>query len=166
MTDGTLTVQEARLAQAARAFQFDASLAPYNLGALQQWRALSCHITGALIRKVAPLNGANMSVTTEDDPSLKGPRTGAEERLAQQLQSKARMASSSEQAAANASHECADSAAASEMAGSARGADVAEAQGAPPTGKGVGRCFYTCVPRNVTVRILHNPLVLCYREGS
>jgi hypothetical protein len=64
-----LTVQEARLAQAARAFQFDASLAPYNLAMLQQWRSLSRCITAALIQKVAPVNGASLSVTTEADPS-------------------------------------------------------------------------------------------------
>ncbi len=95
-----LTVQEARLAQAARSFQFDASLAPYNLSALQQWRSLSGHITKALIEKVAPLNGGNLSVTTEADPFLKGPRTAAEERLAAQLQSKANLGSHAGQSAA------------------------------------------------------------------
>ena len=64
-------MQEARLAQAARAFQFDASLAPYNLAMLQQWRSLSGHITAELIQKVAPVNGASLSVTTEADPSQK-----------------------------------------------------------------------------------------------
>lgn len=101
MTDSALTVQEARLAKAARSFQFDASLAPYNLSALQQWRSLSGHITGVLIEKVAPVNRGNLSVTTEADPFLKGPRTAAEEQLAAQLQSKADLGSCDGRSAAS-----------------------------------------------------------------
>lgn len=100
VTEDVLTVQESRLAQAARSFQFDASLAPYNLSALQPWRSLSGHITKALIEKVAPVNRGNFSVTTEADPFLKGPRTAAEERLAAQLQSKADLSSHAAQPAA------------------------------------------------------------------
>ena len=103
-----LTAQEARLAKAAHSFAFDASLAPYNLGALQQWRSLSGHITKALIEKVAPVNGGNLSVTTEADPFLKGPRTAAEERLAAQLQAKAHVSSQAGQAPAEPCHERSD----------------------------------------------------------
>ena len=98
VTKTMLTAQEARLAKAARSFAFDTSLAPYNLGTLQQWRSLSGHITRELIEKVAPVNGGNLSVTTEPDPFLKGPRTAAEEQLAAQLQSKAHVGSQAGQA--------------------------------------------------------------------
>ena len=100
VTEIVLTAQESRLAQAVRSFQFDASLAPYNLSALQQWRSLSGHITKVLIEKVAPLNKGNLSVTTEADPFLKGPKTAAEERLAAQLQAKAGFGSQKAQSAA------------------------------------------------------------------
>ena len=190
-----LTVQEARLAQAARAFQFDASLAPYNLAMLQQWRSLSGYITAALIQKVAPVNGASLSVTSEADPSLRGPRTAAEERLAQQLQSKASVTPASPQPASGAGHgssngkstgqtestqpamgvvlescdvneteqirlqqpslETGSKASHASPRGqgklSAFGAERTEQQWASHSGRGVGRCFYTSVPRSVTV---------------
>ena len=160
MTGGVLTVQEGRLTQAARSFQFDTSLAPYNLGALQQWRSLSGHITGPLIQHVAPVNGGNLSVTTEADPFLRGPRTAAEERLAQQLQAKARTGSDvgqsttrsgpeADQSAANFGAESSH-AAASGRAGSASAHDTQTP--AKQTQKGVGRCFYTAVPTRVIVR--------------
>ena len=144
MTKSLVTVQEARLAQAARSFQFDSSLAPYNLAALQQWRSLSGYITGVLIQKVAPVNSANLSVTTEADPSLEAPKTAAEERLAQQLKSKAHVGSGSGQAAPGASG--ADT---SDKAGSASRGDKQEA--VKSGAKGVGRCFYTAVPAKATV---------------
>ena len=46
------------------------------------------------------MNGGNLSVTTEPDPFLKGPRTAAEERLAAQLQAKAHVGSQAGQAGA------------------------------------------------------------------
>ena len=167
MTGGVLTVQEGRLTQAARSFQFDTSLAPYNLGALQQWRSLSGHITGLLIQHVAPVNGGNLSVTTEADPFLKGPRTAAEERLAQQLQAKARMGSDAGQSTASSGPEADESAAkrgaesshaaAFGKAGSASAYDTQTP--AKQTQKGVGRCFYTAVPTRVTVRTVSSGLV-------
>ena len=190
-----LTVQEARLAQAARAFQFDASLAPYNLAMLQQWRSLSGYITAKLIQKVAPVNGASLSVTTEADPSLRGPRTAAEERLAQQLQSKASVTPVSPQPASGEGHESSNGNSAGQKVStqpalgvvpepcdvaeteqtsvqqssletgseathaslggrgqpSVPGAENIEQQCASHSGRGVGRCFYTRVPKSVSV---------------
>lgn len=148
MTKSLVTVQEARLAQAARSFQFDSSLAPYNLAALQQWRSLSGYITGALIQKVVPVNSANLSVTTEADPSLEAPKTAAEERLAQQLKSKAHVGSGSGQAAPEAAPGS-SGADTSDKAGSASRGDKQEA--VKSGAKGVGRCFYTAVPAKATV---------------
>ena len=139
-------MQEARLAQAARSFHFDSSLAPYNLAALQQWRSLSVYITGALIRKVAPVNSANFSVTTEADPSLQAPKTAAEERLAQQLKSKGHVGSG--QSAPEAAPRASD-ADRSDKVGSASRGDKQEA--GKISAKGVGRCFYTAVPAKATV---------------
>ncbi len=164
---GVLTVQEGRLTQAACSFQFDTSLAPYNLGALQQWRSLSGHITRPLIQMVAPVNGRNLSVTTEADPFLKGPRTAAEERLAQQLQAKARMGSDTGQSTARsgpeADHSAANIGAESSHAaasGKAGSASVHDTQTpAKQTQKGVGRCFYTVVPTRATVRTASFTLV-------
>ena len=187
-------MQEARLAQAARAFQFDASLAPYNLAMLQQWRSLSGYITAALIQKVAPVNGASLSVTTEADPSERGPRTAAEDRLAQQLQSKASVKPVSRQPASEASHQSANGNSAgqavsvppalgvvpkphnvieteqglqqpSKEAGStashesltgeehnsSSGAEKMKQHSESHSGRGVGRCFYTSVPKSVSV---------------
>ena len=190
-----LTVQEARLAQAARAFQFDASLAPYNLAMLQQWRSLSRCITAALIQKVAPVNGASLSVTTEADPSERGPRTAAEERLAQQLQSKASVTPVLPKSASGAANGSSNGNSAGQpvstqpalkvapescdvveteqtclqqpsvetgsKASHARpgaegklspsGAERMEQQHASHSGRGVGRCFYTRVPKSLTV---------------
>lgn len=145
ITKRLVTVQEARLAQAARSFQFDSSLAPYNLAALQQWRSLSGYITGALIQKVAPVNSANLSVTTEADPSLEAPKTAAEERLAQQLKSKAHVGSGSGQSAPEAAPET-SGAEPSDKAGSGNKQEAVKS-GA----KGIGCCFYTAVPAKATV---------------
>ena len=204
-------VQEARLAKAARSFQFDASLAPYNLSALHQWRTLSGHITRVLIEKVAPLNSGNLSVTTEADPFLKGPRTAAEERLAAQLQSKADLglrdgmsaadsgpgssgAPAAEQAGwgsqggqpaassgpeSAAAHQAGKASSAGRPAGSslpeqaaghapAMAGSTAAAPGtqlpAKQAQRGIGRCFYTAVPQQATVRRWFKSLLPPYMQ--
>ncbi len=154
--ESLVTMQEARLAQAARDFRFDSSLAPYNLAALQQWRSLSGYITGALIQKVAPLNRASLSVTTEADPFLKAPKTAAERSLAQQLKSIPQVGSGSGQSAPEVAPKGAD-AAESDRTGSAFTSDE---QGAVRgITKGIGRCFYTVVPSKATVG--HQSCHLC-----
>jgi 2-oxoglutarate dehydrogenase complex dehydrogenase (E1) component-like enzyme len=38
-----------------RRFDFDAHLAPYNLGQWQQWQQLSCHVTPDVLSKLLPV---------------------------------------------------------------------------------------------------------------
>lgn len=89
---------------------FDSGLAPYNLHGWKQWQvhhhhqhalvAIECaipsnhhvaslqgltsFIDSIVLRRLAPLNGAAMSVLAEEGPA--GPATPAELRLAEQLQ--------------------------------------------------------------------------------
>lgn len=47
--------QEQRIAAAARRFELDVSLAPYPLGHLRAWQALSHHITPAVLQRLTPV---------------------------------------------------------------------------------------------------------------
>jgi len=50
-----------RYAQGVRSFQFDASLAPYDLGSYNRWRELSNYITAGVIDSLQPLSGGQPS---------------------------------------------------------------------------------------------------------
>ncbi|MEW5306662.1 MAG: hypothetical protein WDW36_009113 [Sanguina aurantia] len=74
-----------RYAHGVRRFDFDASLAPYNLNSLRQWRGLSCHISGDVIARLSPVGGV-ISVTAGGEELDEGaPKTAAEARLVSQL---------------------------------------------------------------------------------
>lgn len=68
-----------------RCFDFDQSLAPYNLHAYQQWQNLSGYISKQTISKLAPLPHGNISITAEADPAHLKPVTPAEKQLYAQL---------------------------------------------------------------------------------
>ncbi|EIE22542.1 AAR2-domain-containing protein [Coccomyxa subellipsoidea C-169] len=129
-----------RLAAGVRRFDFDAYLAPYDLSSFTTWQSLSGHITPGVIERLSPVAGGNICVTAEADPSLLAPRTAAEARLSEQLASKAAMQEAAE--AVSSKGEAAD--ARDEQAG----ASASGRPPAPPPVKGVGRCFYTRLPRN------------------
>lgn len=78
-------LQAEPFAAGVRRFDFDQSLAPYNLHAYQQWQNLSSYISRQTISKLAPLPGGNISITAEADPALLKPVTAAEKQLYAQL---------------------------------------------------------------------------------
>lgn len=73
-------------AAGVRRFDFDQSLAPYNLHAYQQWQNLSGYISKQTISKLSPLPSGNISITAEADPAHLQPVTPAEKQLYAQLQ--------------------------------------------------------------------------------
>ena len=79
-------LQAESFAAGVRRFDFDQSLAPYNLHAYQQWQNLSGYISKQTISKLSPLppNG-NISITAEADPAHFRPVTAAEKQLYAQL---------------------------------------------------------------------------------
>ncbi|KAK9829455.1 hypothetical protein WJX72_005966 [[Myrmecia] bisecta] len=133
-----------RYAAGVRRLDFDASLAPYDLRSYPRWKQLSQHITQALVAKLAPAGHGNISITAEAAPSAQQPPTAAEERLEAQLQRPCA------QRTAPAGTESDAGPTAMET-----GAEERSQGGAGPSGRtaaasqGVGRCFYTHMPRLV-----------------
>lgn len=79
-------LQAEPFAAGVRRFDFDQSLAPYNLHAYQQWQNLSGYISQQTISKLSPLSAGNISITAEADPAHLKPSTPAEKKLYAQLQ--------------------------------------------------------------------------------
>jgi hypothetical protein len=52
-------LQAERYAQGVKRFEFDASLAPYDLRSYNRWRELSCYVTAEVIDAVQPLSGGS-----------------------------------------------------------------------------------------------------------
>ncbi|KAK9806697.1 hypothetical protein WJX73_009793 [Symbiochloris irregularis] len=75
-----------RYSHGVRRFDFDGSLAPYNLEELQHWKSLSGHISAGLIQRLAPAGSGQSSIAVEADPHSGAPQTAAEQRLTEQLQ--------------------------------------------------------------------------------
>lgn len=78
-------LQAEPFAAGIRRFDFDQSLAPYNLHAYQQWQNLSSYISKQTISRLSPLPSGNISITAEADPALLKPVTAAEKQLYAQL---------------------------------------------------------------------------------
>lgn len=160
--------EEARFAEGARRFDFDAGLAPYDLRSYAQWVALARFITPPLLDRLSPVAGGNISIMAEaDDPELTRPQTEAERRLMEQLtagrraQHAARPPSGATEAAAAPATDDSSRAGSQGMevdggegsrpaalpsdgAPSSNAAAAAGAQQGRPAG---GRCFYTKVTR-------------------
>ena len=69
-----------RFAAGVRRFDFDAGLAPYNLGGGTTWQALTVHVTPATTRRIMGRH-PNCSVAAEADPAAGRPPTAAETAL-------------------------------------------------------------------------------------
>lgn len=69
-----------RLEEGFRRFDFDCSLAPYNLPTYQHWQAITGFVGRATVSRIAPVE-SNASITAETDPSSLRPPTAAEARL-------------------------------------------------------------------------------------
>ncbi|CAL8470508.1 g10050 [Coccomyxa elongata] len=132
-----------RLAAGVRRFEFDAYLAPYDLSSFATWQRLSNHISAGVIERLSPVAGGNICVTAEADPFLLGPRTAAETRLADQLASKEAL-----QEDAQAASEAGEAA---EARNGQAGASASGQLPVPAAAKGVGRCYYTRLPRHAKV---------------
>lgn len=69
-----------RYTAGVRRFDFDAGLAPYNLGGLATWKQLTPHVTSRTITRIMA-GFANASVAAEADPGAGRPPTAAEAAL-------------------------------------------------------------------------------------
>lgn len=143
-----LPADEAEPFQAgARRYDFDQNLAPYNLHAYQQWQSLSSCISQGVISRLSPLPSGNISITAEADPAHLKPVTPAEKKLYAQLQQGQTEAGSAGSTAVRV-----DGEQQSEAAPSDRQQDMSDMQASDlKPQEGVGRCYYTQLPRLVKV---------------
>ena len=152
---------------AVRSFQLDASLAPYDLASFPRWRALSCHVSAAVLDAHQPVGG-NINVLAEADPARLRPATAAEEALYAQLaRGHEAEAAAAAATAAAAAGERADAEGKAPAAGQQQQQQQQPGAGAAPVAAAAqqaeqggehrrwtsaphaGRCFYTPLPRLV-----------------
>jgi A1 cistron-splicing factor AAR2 len=79
-------IESRRFEEGARRFEFDNSLAPYDLHSYRLWLSLSSHLTPEIISDLSPAGRMNISIMNEaalDD--LSEPKTDAEKELVKQL---------------------------------------------------------------------------------
>ncbi|DBA72231.1 TPA: hypothetical protein ACH3X2_010623 [Trebouxia sp. C0005] len=131
----------------ARRYDFDQNLAPYNLHAYQHWQSLSSCISQGVISRLSPLPSGNISITAEADPAHLEPVTPAEKKLYAQLQQGKTAAESTGSTALRV-----DGEQQSEATPSDRQQDTSDLQTSDlRPQEGVGRCYYTRLPRLVKV---------------
>ncbi|KAL3161609.1 hypothetical protein ABBQ32_010467 [Trebouxia sp. C0010 RCD-2024] len=134
-------------AAGVRRFDFDQNLAPYNLHAYQQWQNLSSYISKQTVSKLSPLPSGNISITAEADPAHLKPVTLAEKQLYAQLQEGHSTSTESGSAPMQV-----DGQQQPQTAASDRAQDMHSMQTPDLTPReGVGRCYYTQLPRLVKV---------------
>lgn len=128
-----------RFEEGARRFEFDASLAPYDLNSYRHWLSLCSHLTPDMVSDLSPAGGMNISIMNEaalDD--LSEPKTDAERELVRQLRQgreRAQAAGGIAQAAGG----IAQAASGMEVDGSREITSSNQAKDVSTS----GRCFYT-----------------------
>ena len=124
-----------RFEEGVRRFEFDGSLAPYDLHSYRLWLSLSSHLTPEIISDLSPAGGMNISIMNEavlDD--LSEPKTEAEKELVRQLK-EGRERSQASAAASNSSGMEVDGGSSNDQVGLMdRARDASESS---------GRCFFT-----------------------